>query len=404
MSISQSLLTLSLALTLVVASASIDPSTARASSPEDQASALVEEGLTHARSGNFSRAAELFAAAVKLHPDPTILHSLARAREEMGHHAQAFETFAKALDLDPNYLYADDARERMAFLEGLLKTTHARLKITSVPQGSEIALHSESGPLVEHVTTPFRTWAPAGTLRLSAQRDGYRDGALSLTVEAGESRDVEMILQRVARKGILVLVSSVPGAQVFVDGELRGVTPVEPMSLEEGSHAIRLMAEGRPPVELIALVQADNETRLMARFESAARPISALGPTLMGAGAVAAIGGIAMHVFAFEAAEAANKKYAQVELHNELNEGVAAAEASDEARALESDAKLDEAIAYVGYGLAAALVGAGTWVMVSERSDKSASGAQDLAETQSHWAPWVRPTGNGLFAGARMSF
>ena len=110
------------------------------STEADQAGSLVEQGLTLARKGQFRKAADLFERAVKLNPDPTILHSLARAREEMGEHALAFETFRQALELDPQYIYAQDARDRMAFLERLLMSTHGRVRVTSTPGAADVYL------------------------------------------------------------------------------------------------------------------------------------------------------------------------------------------------------------------------------------------------------------------------
>jgi tetratricopeptide (TPR) repeat protein len=377
----------------------------------DRAGALVEQGLTHARKGEFRAAAELFEQAVKLNPDPTILHSLARAREEMGSHALAFETFRQALEMSPQYIYAEDARERMAFLERLLASTHARLRITSTPGGADVTIRGSGGSLGQRLITPFSHWAPAGDLEISAQKDGFQDASRSITLGPGQEERIDLVLRPVIRKGFLAVVSSVSGAEIYIDGELRGVAPMEPMLIEAGPHAIQVEAEGYEPIVRDILVEPDKETRVMTRFgadnPAAAgggakeRPVDPLAPILIGAGATAVVGALIMHLSAFDAAADANALYDDVETFNDNDEHLASVRAFDEAKALDDEAKRSQVIAFVGYGVAAGLVGFGTWMIVGGGEPPPASGeaSKDLG-----WTPLVLPSPGGLFAGAELRF
>lgn len=388
-------------------------STSAAAAPSadtDQAGGLVERGLTFARKGQFTKAAELFERAVKLNPDPTILHSLARAREEMGSHALAFETFRQALELDPQYIYAQDARDRMAFLERLLKSTHARIRVTSTPGGADVHVQTPSGSEDARLITPFSYWAPAGELNLEGRKDGFMDASHSITVKPGTEESVELVLRPVAKKGFLVINISRTGARIFLDDKEIGRSPLEPMAIEAGPHAIRVETDSYEPIERSTLVIADKESLIVIDFNNPGAGVLSVpkgpwGPVLLGSGAMALVGGIVMHLSAISIAADSRDKSAQATAHSEANESTAAAQAQKEWGELRDEAHTNETIAFIGYGVSAALIGFGAYMVKGPSRAKSGDPVDASYESPSvSWTPVVIPSHDGLYAGTLVSF
>jgi serine/threonine protein kinase len=81
---------------------------------------------------------------------------------------------------------------------------------------------------------------PAGIEHvLTARHEGFADKSLTVNLKPGEESSVT--LQLVSAAGDLIVRSSPPGAQVFVDGERKGVTPAYLPGLDAAhSHAVSL--------------------------------------------------------------------------------------------------------------------------------------------------------------------
>jgi len=372
----------------------------------DRAGALVERGLVFARKGEFRKAAALFEEAVKLNPDPTILHSLARAREEMGEHALAFETFRQALELDPQYIYAQDARDRIAFLERLLKSTHALLRVSSTPGAADVRITTSEGAEKSQLITPFSYWAPAGSVTIEGTKDGFVDTSKTLIVAAGAETAVELVLRPVARKGFLVISVSKGGARVEINGKIVGTTPLAPMAIEAGPLTIRVEADGEGTVTREVLVVADKESQVVIDFNdpdagARARSTGPWGPVLLGSGAMALVGGLVMHLSAVSLAEDARAKSAYAESLDE-QEKTAFERAKAEYIELRDDAHANETVAYIGYGVSAALIGAGAFMLTSPNRTANADLVTD--DDALSWTPVLVPSAHGFFAGTRVSF
>jgi TonB family protein len=66
------------------------------------------------------------------------------------------------------------------------------------------------------------------------------------------------------REGVLSVESRPPGAEVFVDGRPRGVTPVAEIELPFGRHELSLLMPGRDPVTLEVELKKDRPLRAIA--------------------------------------------------------------------------------------------------------------------------------------------
>ncbi len=115
----------------------------------------------------------------------------------------------------------------------------ASLKVSTDPPDALLLL---DGAQVkgEHEARWSEPGLPAGVEHvLTARRIGFADQSMTVNLKAGEEKTVT--LQLVAATGELVVRSSPPGAQVFVDGERKGVTPAYLPGLDAGHvHAVSL--------------------------------------------------------------------------------------------------------------------------------------------------------------------
>jgi serine/threonine protein kinase len=95
----------------------------------------------------------------------------------------------------------------------------ARVKDRGDPQWSEPRLTAGT----EHI--------------LTARKEGYADRSVPVILQRGEQKSLAITLERAPNQ--ITVLSSPPGAQVFVDGVRKGVTPAFLPSLDtEGDHAI----------------------------------------------------------------------------------------------------------------------------------------------------------------------
>ncbi|MEC9072638.1 MAG: PEGA domain-containing protein, partial [Myxococcota bacterium] len=226
-----------------------DDSAARA-----EAETLVENGIRFARSGDFNGAIDQFEAALKLYPSAEIMHSLARAHEEAGHLSKAHSWFEKALSTTPNYLYAEDARERIYAIESRLRKTHALLHIRSTPAQARVSI-SAGEHKARHLVTPVSWWVPAGAVRLSGERSGFEPRDQDVTVQAGEVRTVELVLTPIQAKGFVTVTASEVGAVVKVDGQKVGTIPLGTLTLTEGTHIIEVQgADGSTMTRTVTII------------------------------------------------------------------------------------------------------------------------------------------------------
>jgi hypothetical protein len=114
---------------------------------------------------------------------------------------------------------------------------------------------------------------------------GFHAGRQDVQVEAGQRRVVRLELEALPREtphGQLRVVSPVPNAQVFLDGQLAGTAPLEKNDLAIGTHFITVQASGYRdwvrsvsltaghPVELSAEMTAVSVLRVRANVEGAA--------------------------------------------------------------------------------------------------------------------------------------
>ena len=110
----------------------------------------------------------------------------------------------------------------------------AEVTIASDPDGATVKTNGE-----DRGTTPLQlTDLPAGEIELQVQRDGYRTFTETLSLEAGESRHLNISLLPESTK--LEFDSTPQRARVLINDRFRGRTPLRLSNLSIGEHHLTI--------------------------------------------------------------------------------------------------------------------------------------------------------------------
>ncbi len=113
-----------------------------------------------------------------------------------------------------------------------------RLHILSVPGNAQVFMDEEYMGV-----TPFRTGRiPAGSCQLRFAKDKHKDKLNTVVVERGQDKEVNIRLLPV--KGSIAVSSDPPGAAVYLDGEIKGDTPVFIYGAMIGQYSLKLVKPG----------------------------------------------------------------------------------------------------------------------------------------------------------------
>lgn len=137
------------------------------------------------------------------------------------------------------------------------------LAVTSSPSGAEVYVEG-----VLRGRTPLSLSLPEGRYAVELKAPGYEPYRATVQVRRGETTRLDVRLNPVSRTGILLLESSPTGAEAYVNGTLRGRTPLR-LVLEEGTYQVELKAPGYEPYRATVRVEGGRETRVSATL----RPI-----------------------------------------------------------------------------------------------------------------------------------
>ncbi len=189
------------ALTLLAPAAALAQDAAPRGEPSQEAKAdaarLADEGMLLYLKGDFTAAAERFAAAEKLVPAPTIVLQHARSLERLGRWVLAVEKYrvVAAAEIKPTTPWqqrsakADGARE-LAELEPRLP----RLRLLIAPAGAPATI-SLDGAVIEIPVSGDLAVDP-GSHVVEAQRPDGTEARLTVTAPANKTTTVELHLRK----------------------------------------------------------------------------------------------------------------------------------------------------------------------------------------------------------------
>jgi hypothetical protein len=155
-----------------------------------------------------------------------------------------------------------DTETRSVYINQSAPSTGS-LYITSDPSGARIYIDGSYRGTTSIILSGLTTGSH--TIRIS--QSGYNDYSTTATVNAGQIRTVSGTLIPLTpepdQTGSLSLSSSPAGADVYIDGSYRGITPVTLSGVTTGSHAIIISQSGYTDYSTTVTVYAE-QTRTVS--------------------------------------------------------------------------------------------------------------------------------------------
>jgi PKD repeat protein len=109
--------------------------------------------------------------------------------------------------------------------------------ITTIPSGAAVIIDAIPGGIAPVIIPDVLPGNHVVTLSF----DGYEDWNHTVPIRSGQTSEINAIL--VAKKeitGSLAVITNPPGAEIFIDGDFRGVSPVTISGIPAGTHTVLL--------------------------------------------------------------------------------------------------------------------------------------------------------------------
>ena len=203
-----------------------------AASEEQQAKAFKAEGDTAMESLRYADAYAAYHRAFALKPDPALVYNEGRALQGLGRFPEALDRILQFDRTAPSELKA-----RVPALGALLNELRERVSTLIVSCNASGARVIVRDAVVGTTPLPQSVQLNAGRAVIEVSAEGYFPFRKELDLPGGGSLVVDAQLGSRATTGMLVVRTSVPGADVSVDGRALGIAPVEAV-LAAGTHKI----------------------------------------------------------------------------------------------------------------------------------------------------------------------
>jgi tetratricopeptide (TPR) repeat protein len=173
-------------------------------------------------------------------------HLRGRARFALGDSAGAEQDFAALLTLDPAFALPEGVSPRIVSLFANVRALVVGQIAVSLAPSGDVQI---DGKLVAASATATPIDLPAGPHQVAVAREGYRPIAQTVTVEAGKTVPLDLVLERTS--ATLTFASRPAGVEVVLDNASRGRTeagegpdtpsaPFRIADLQPGTHHLTL--------------------------------------------------------------------------------------------------------------------------------------------------------------------
>lgn len=275
--------TLPIAAAVLAVVATAAPRVARA---DDRAAAKAEfaAGLDADKRKDYDAAIEHYQRAYDLAPHQNALYNIAVDYERTGELRDAATFYGRYLDeAGPD----TEDRDKVTRLIDNLRRRPSHVTIRTNPAGGDISIDGQRvGP------APVERDLAGGAHAITATL-GERKTERQITVEYAEPGD--FVLALADQQGSLIVTSNVDGAQVEIDGEPSGVTPLT-IAVAAGDRKVVVHSDGYSSLERLVRVPAEGSAQITATL---VHPVGYTAPPdpLAGSGyVISAAGGAVMKV------------------------------------------------------------------------------------------------------------
>lgn len=210
------------------------PRQARAAEPAGAAAdekKLGDDAFDHYR---FSEALDHYRAALARGGDARLHYNIAQVLSAMGRFPEALVSYQQFLADAPSGILNEEQQKQLFKLIDEVKGKIGRVEVRCDVKGARVLVRgSEVGvtPLTQGLSVN------AGSAKIEVIAEGYRPFETTIELPGGGAKSVDVKLERVDFSGLLVVRASVDGAQIVIDGEPRGPSPVT-IKLQQGPHNI----------------------------------------------------------------------------------------------------------------------------------------------------------------------
>jgi len=221
-------------------------------SPSDQTQAVefARSAAQAYKEGRYEDAIRDFQAANKLQPDPTLDINIGRCYEKLNKIPEALLHCKIALNArsasskvrTAARLCVDRVQKQMA---------RPKLSVTSIPSGATVRVDG-----IKVGKTPWNAEVAPGRRQIDLEFAEYRPYARTILTERNKEYTLmgTLIPNTV---GAMLTVTSVPaGAQVSLDGQIVGATPIYRMAVEVKSYTVEISRDGFVP-QVVSVSLAD---------------------------------------------------------------------------------------------------------------------------------------------------
>ncbi|WP_232473523.1 PEGA domain-containing protein [Thermococcus profundus] len=171
--------------------------------------------------------AEVYVDGSLIGKTPVVEYRLLTGRHEVRIMKENYEEYSKNVTIEPG---------ETTVVNVTLTPKPAVLTINSDPSGAKAYINGTYEGL-----TPLNLTLQPGTYEVRLLKEDYEDYSITVTLEPGEERTLNVSLT--PRFGYLTVYSTPSGAEVYVDGSLVDRTPIRDYKLLTGRHEVRIVKE-----------------------------------------------------------------------------------------------------------------------------------------------------------------
>ena len=278
--------------------------------------------------GDAVAAGRSYEAAFTAQPNPAWLLDAGAAYGRGGDWASSARVYQRSVELALEGSPGQRARQGLEDALAHLQASRGRVAIAIFPATAVVTV---DGAGIEVGPTGGVAWVAPGAHTIRAEAAGFQPADRAIEVPLGGAIDVKLSLAPIEGAALLVIGANVPGATVKVNGRAVGVTPLEPISLEEGTADVRLEKSGYEPWARSVVVTRGAPLRVEANLVTAVTATASSAATVveravepddggssgddgmiiggwvsLGAGLGAVGAGVAMHLISVDSQNQAN--------------------------------------------------------------------------------------------------
>lgn len=230
-------------------------------------------GRTSYSRGDFEGAIEDFRAAFDIRPDADPLYNIAKSYEKMARYDDALDFYQQYLELAPNAADRSDVEAIMARLRRDLKSRFQELSISSNPPGADVYLDDRNEGIIGQ--TNLRAKIKPGPHTIYIDLNGYEPIKREFIMPDDSQLNLDFNLVALTNVGYVTFNIDQPGARIFVDGAIIGLSPfTQKKAISAGKHQVQVELVGFNRATQTFEVKRNAESTLNIYLEKYNPPIS----------------------------------------------------------------------------------------------------------------------------------